>query len=239
MFRGYSNLANMNDTYLSLQQSYICGGEQAGRKDRIKIRDIPRLPRWGKKKNLRVSRRLPILQLNFQTKKKQRHLLNSTAKADFILNIEANSNFIFIKRHPVRRGKINTDVTELHITLDWHGLWPPTQTLLLPCFGHSPTLSGLLILEFFASFKLTPGPTTQISSQPSLLNAYSLGRAWAVFSPLFSHGSHKQMNWQIVYMCACNARHQQHTGMRTPATLLALLDLGKNVCAQFWAMMMQ
>lgn len=36
MFRGYSNLANMNDTYLSLQQSYICGGEQAGRKDRIK-----------------------------------------------------------------------------------------------------------------------------------------------------------------------------------------------------------
>lgn len=81
-------------------------------------------------------------------------------KQENFLLIEGISNFVFIKQHPVSRGKRNTDVTELHITLGWHRLWSPTQTLL-HSFGHFPALAGLPLA---ASLKLTPGPTVQIPS---------------------------------------------------------------------------
>lgn len=129
------------------------------------------------------------------------------------------------------RGKRNTDVTELHITLGWHRLQSPTQTLLLHSFGHSPASSGLGSLLPLSNWHL---------GQPSIFLAQltkCMQLRKGLSSPLFLHGRPQADELaHCVHVCVCNAGFQQHTGMGAPATTLPLLDLGKNVCAQLQAM---
>lgn len=85
-FGGYSDLVNVKNTLLSLWKSYSWEGENTSKKNRTKIYNKGRLlQRWGRTKNVRASRRLAILQLKFQKKKKWKNLLSATAKVDNFL----------------------------------------------------------------------------------------------------------------------------------------------------------
>lgn len=111
------------------------------------------------------------------------------------------------------RGKRNTGVTELHITVAWDRLWAPTWTRTLP----SPTWPA-------CCWRLLPQP---ISWANHLKN----------FSDQFTKSMEATDKWTVkLCMCVCNATFQQGTGRRITVTLLARLDLGKGVCAQLQAM---
>lgn len=102
---------------------------------------------------------------------------NSLSSQVFLI-FKVNCNYLFIKQHTVCRGKRNTDVTELHITVlgqavNAHLNTHPPQ----PCLA-------CLLLEVTASLNLPAVPTTRIASQPTSSNPYSLAKVYCTVQPI-------------------------------------------------------
>lgn len=130
-------------------------------------------------------------------------------QTNFLLITEVNSNFTFIIQHPVSRGKINTDVTELHITLGWHRLWSPTQTLLLHSLG-----------------VCCCSQTDTWANHPSIFLAQfikCLEKAWAVFSHNFYMEATSRWTGKlctcVCMQCQIPAAHRNEDTSHSPGSV--------------------